>query len=46
MASYLINKNIVVMYRLRKIVGRRLALLIARAIEWAIVRVLGRDKLV
>ena len=45
MASWLINHNLVVYYRLRKIVGRETSLLIARGIESVIVRVLGRDKI-
>lgn len=45
MSSYLINKNLVIYYRLRRLIGKRMALRIARVIECLIVMVLGRDKL-
>lgn len=45
MRSWLINKNIVLYYRLRRIIGKHRALPVASFIELCIVTALGRDEL-
>jgi len=43
MASWLVNKNLCLMYRLRPIVGKKRALWLAGALEWMIEATLGRE---
>jgi len=43
-ASYLINKNICLYFRLKKLVGKQKALIISRLFEASIIYILEREK--